>query len=123
MKKQSFSKLALLGLATGLVASASLSADSPVNTGREIARGGCGANTCGAQKSSTRDRRYNPVAENGATTPVTPATPDQQPTAPQSSCAAKQKPNGNGQMNGQGGQANSCSGKSSCSGQNGDKHA
>lgn len=88
MKKQSFSKLALLGLATGLVTSAALPAESPANTGQEIARGGCGANTCSSRTSSTRDRRYNPVADNETT------TPEQQQTAPQSGCSGKQSCNG-----------------------------
>lgn len=127
MKKQTFGKLALLGLATGLMASSSLIAEpSPVNTGREIARGSCGSNTCGARTSSTRDRRYDPVADNATTPTTTPAvttttTPVVTTPAPagqngqQSSCSAKNGCKGN-KVNGQDKQMNNCAAKSSCSG-------
>lgn len=60
MKKYDMKKLALLGLASGLIVSGQASAEANFAGGElkgtQIARGGCGSK-CGSQ--STRDRRYN----------------------------------------------------------------
>lgn len=63
---KNFKKLALMGLATGLLTSGQAVAESNqviITPGQEVAAA-CGS-SCGAQRpqSSGRDRRYNPVAD------------------------------------------------------------